>query len=495
MTESRPKLVVTLSARTRAAASRQVQVAASAGGDCAEIRLDLWPLEEQERVAELFPSPLPLLGTLRSRAEGGLGPDEPPVRAPILRRLSELPFTYLDLEYDRDRALERPATDRGRYVVRSSHLPAGTPTPSLRSRLTDPPPRSGFVKVVLPAPFARAVDELLPLIQSLPDPRPIFLATGASGSVWRALAPRLRIPWVFCSLPRGEAGLPVEPAQIPVDEMGRFLATPHAPVFAVVGHPVAHSLSPRLHERWMAQLGHSGVYVPLDLESPAEFRQAIESLPTHGALGVNVTHPWKRLAFDCARRHSSDALATKTANCLRFGEGTITAENTDLGAIARRLGELSDAGHWDGASLTVLGGGGAARATLAAAERIGCRAHVLTRRPDVAAELAAEFDARAGPPPGPASLLVHATDVGRVGRGTLEVPLRPLLSERSYLLDWVYAPDEPLVASAARSAGARYEDGLRLLVYQAAASYAVWWGSPPTAELVETAVRELSCAA
>jgi shikimate dehydrogenase/3-dehydroquinate dehydratase type I len=495
MTDPRPRLVVTLSARTLEEASQQVEVARAAGGDCAEVRFDLWAPEEQRRIAGLFPSPLPLLGTVRSRAEGGSGPDEAPERAPMLHALFDLPFTYVDLEADRDRLLEGPAMDRGRQVVRSAHLPAGTSMPALRARLADRPPPSGVVKVVLPARFARLVEDLLPIIEDLPDPRPILLVTGPAGPVWRTMAPRLRIPWIFCSLPRTDAGNRVEPAQLPVDEVARYLSVPRAPVFAVVGHPVAHSLSPRLHNTWMAEGGRTGVYVPLDLESPMEFRQAIEILPGRGAVGLNVTHPWKRLAYDCASFRSSDALATGAANCLRFADGTITAENTDLGAIARRLVELREAGHWDGAALTVLGGGGAARATLAAAERLGCRTHVLTRRPSVAEELSAEFDARPGPPSGPASLLVHATDVGRAGREGLELPYRPLLSPRTYLLDWVYAPDDRRLASLARSVGARYEDGLRLLVYQAAASFATWWGDPPPPGSVESAVKELACAA
>lgn len=495
MSGFRPKLVVSLPARTAAEASRQVEWARVAGGDLAEIRLDFWSATERQRVGRLFPSSLPLVGTLRSRAEGGSGPDASEERAPVLMNLATEPFAFVDLEVARDRQLEEPIRTLGRHIVRSSHLPKGSRTDDVRARLSGPPAPPGILKVVVPASLTTAIADLLPLLENLPDPRPVLLTTGPPGALGRALARELRLPWVFCSLPETEASDPVEPSQIPVDRMARFYSVEGAPRFAVVGHPVAHSLSPRIQHAWMAQADRFGLYFPLDLSSPEEFRRALEYLPAHGFLGLNVTHPWKHLAYEAAATRSADAIASGVANCLSFGDGAISAENTDLDAIVRRLTELREAGHWDGRALTVLGGGGAARATLVAAQRIGSRATVLTRRPSAAEALAAEFDARPALADGPATLIVNATDFGRAGRGPFELPLRSLLSDRSYLLDWVYAPDDPQVEKMVRSAGARYEDGRRLLVYQAAASYRIWWGEPPSPESVESMVKELTCAA
>jgi shikimate dehydrogenase len=301
---------------------------------------------------------------------------------------------------------------------------------------------------------------------------------------------------VFASLPEDASAGSVEASQIPVDRLASFLAAPHAPIFALLGHPVAHSLSPAIHHGWMRQEGHAGLYVTLDVTSSEEFRLALEVLPTRGLRGVNVTHPWKRLAFDCAGERSADALATGAANCLTFIDGRIEADNTDLEAVRRRLDELKESGRWDGAGLTVLGGGGAARATLAAARRMGSEATVLTRRPSESEALASEFDARAGTllAPSPAQLVVHATDFGRTDQGALELPLRSMLSSRTHLLDWVYAPAVPTLANIVREAGGSYEDGRRLLVYQAAASYRRWWGESPDSDSVEKTLREVGCA-
>jgi shikimate dehydrogenase/3-dehydroquinate dehydratase type I len=496
MTGPRPPLrVVSLSAETVEEAKLQVAQARDAGGDLAELRLDRWTEEERQRVGHLFPSSIPLLATLRSRAEGGSGPDLAEERRPILAALAESPFAYIDLEASRDRYLEGTVRSLGRVVVRSTHFAEGWSPAAVRARASEARPTDGLLKVVVPATFGAALDLLLPLIESMSSPRPVILTTGPSGALWRSLAHALQIPWVFCALPESNDRTPVEGSQLPVDRVAQVDAVEGAPRFAVVGHPVAHSLSPNIHHAWMRREGRAGLYLRLDLESADEFRRAIQFLPGRGFRGLNVTHPWKHLAYEAAATRSADAIASGTANTLRFDHGTVAADNTDLAAIQRRLVELQESGHWDGAALTVLGGGGAARATLAAAPRLWARASILARRPSAAATLAAEFDARPDASGAPASLVVHATSVGRAAQGQLELPLAPILSARSYVLDWVYGPEDPQVEHAARIAGARYEDGRRLLVYQAAASYLAWWGEAPSPESVESVVQELACAA
>ena len=497
MSVGRPMVVVSLPARSLEATRRQIDEAGIAGADMAEVRLDRWSPAERPRVGQLFPASLPLIATLRSRAEGGEGPDAAEDRAATLLTAAREPFAFVDLESGRDRRLEDPVRELGPRVVRSAHLVPETPPMELRARVVEGGPPNGLLKIVLPASLSRAVHELLPLFEGTPAPHPVFLTTGPSGPLWRAWTGRLGIPWVFAALAEEGGAGSVEPSQIPADRLETFLSAPDAPIFAVVGHPVAHSRSPAIHHGWMRRGGHAGLYVPLDLDSPGEFRVAIEALPSRGLLGFNVTHPYKRLAYECAGERSADALATGVANCLTFLEGRVVADNTDLGAVQRRLEELRDQGLWSGSSLTILGGGGAARATLVAAQRLGATATVYARRASEVEALATEYEAEAGDPhsPSPAGLVVHATDVGRAGRGPLELPLRPLLAPGSYLLDWVYDPEVPVLSQIARDQGASYEDGRRLLVYQAAASFRTWWGAAPDDASIAEALQRAGCAA
>jgi shikimate dehydrogenase len=497
MTNSRPLIVVTLPARTAAAAREEVARARTGGADLAEIRLDRWTPAERGRVGELFPTPLPLIATLRSHAEGGEGPDERPDRAKALGGAAAFPFAYIDLEAARDGGLLDDPRGSDRPVLRSSHFLRGGPPVDLASQLHGGAP-GDLRKIVVYATFSEALRDILPALEGRVEPGLLLLTSGPSGPLFRAWARRLGLPLVFASLPEplgASPGEKVEESQIPVDRLRPFLEVEDGPIFAVVGHPVGHSHSPAIHHRWMAKDGRRGLYIALDLASPEEVRLAVEVLPRRGVRGLNVTHPWKHLAYELAGQRSTDAVASGVGNCLTFGDSGTEVENTDVEAIRRRLEELREDHRWDGTGLVVLGAGGAARATLVAATRLGARARILSRRPESARALADEFDAEIGDrrDPAPTSLVVHATDVGRAGRGSLELPLRDLLRDGTYVLDWVYAPDDPSIARAAAEAGATYEAGERLLVYQAAASYRRWWGDGPDAEAIEEAVGEVAC--
>lgn len=502
MTGRIPTIVVTLPARTVADAREGAREAAEAGAELAEVRFDRWAPEEVARAGELFPAPLPLVATLRSRAEGGEGPDAPTDRISTLNRLALLPFRWIDLESERDReeALALPPTERlGRIL--STHRLRGVDPAEWARWVREPTTPGRLRKVVVPAGVGEALRTLLPSLPPPGESSVVALTTGPSGPLWRALAGRLGLPWVYASLPEANDAArprpPVEPSQVPIDRLRPYLhAGDRAPLFAIVGHPVAHSKSPGLHGRWMRRTGRAGLYLPLDLTSEGEFVDTLPVLADWGFRGLNVTHPWKAAALAVATETGPGAEAVGVANCLTLHPSGVEAENTDLTAILRRLEELGREGRWDGGSVSVVGTGGAARATLAAARTLGARAHVYGRDPAHVATVARAFDAEARSisEAEPDSLVVHATDVGRAGTGPLDAPLSRLLRPAAHLIDWVYAPESSQVREAALHARATYEDGIRLLVYQAAASFGIWWGEEPDEEELALALREEGCA-
>jgi shikimate dehydrogenase len=504
MIGERPRIVVTLTARSAAEAVREVARAHEAGADLAEVRLDRWDPTERARLADLFPSPLPLVIALRSRAEGGEGPDDPLERAELLRGAARLPFEAIDLETARDLPLaDSPPIASVPVRVLSAHLPSGAAASEVGRALRGGEVGATVRKVVLPASVSVALHELLPAIPPADEEARLLLTTGASGALFRAWSYRLAFPLVFARLAeRPESGVPltppVEPSQLPVDQMRAFFdGGPTAPIFGVVGHPIAHSQSPYLHSRWMREAGLAGLYVAIDVESETEFIDSLPELASRGFRGLNVTHPWKSVALASASRVERAAEVCAVANCLTFRDDEIEAENTDLAAILRRLEELRAEGRWDGRELVVVGSGGSAAATLAAARELRASAFVVARNSERAAAVADRFGANVLPPEKarPFALVVHATPVGRADGGSLEVPVRPLLERGGTVLDWVYAPDQPELRELAERAAARYEDGWTLLVYQAAASFGLWWGSEPSADRVSAALREGPCAA
>jgi shikimate dehydrogenase/3-dehydroquinate dehydratase type I len=504
MSDERPRIVATLASRSVAEATRALAQARDQGADLAEIRLDRWSPQERVRLRELFPSPLPLIATLRSRAEGGEGPDDVSERTRILGEAAQLPFEAIDLEAERDLALAQtgPIAAAPARVV-STHLRAGTPATEVARSLRAATADGCIRKVVLPASVAVALRDLLPALPPANDGPRILLTTGASGALFRAWSYRLGFPLVFARVAEGPAHArspeaPVEPSQIPVDQMHAFLGGgPTAPIFAVVGRPIAHSQSPYLHARWMRDAGRAGLYVPLEIETEAEFIDALPALAAGGFRGLNVTHPWKSVALASASRVARAAEVCAVANCLTFRGDEVEAENTDLAAILRRLEEYRAEGRWDGNEVAVVGAGGSAAATLAAARELGATAYVVARDRERAGATAARFDATVLPPTSarPFQLVVHATPVGRGEGGSLEVPIRPLIRPGGTVLDWVYGPADPEVRQLAVAASADYEDGWSLLVYQAAASFGLWWGTEPSVDQVTAAIREGPCAA
>jgi shikimate dehydrogenase/3-dehydroquinate dehydratase type I len=498
-----PQIVASLPARTLEESRVQLDEARRAGADLAEIRFDRWIPSERDRVGELFPAALPMIGTLRSRAEGGEGPDDPEQRAPFLSVLRELPFAWVDLETKRDGPNHgtRPLP-AGPAIIRSTHYPPGTPMEEILSALQIPPAEGSVQKLVVPASTGEVLTVLLPILRRIsPVSNRVVHTTGGSGALLRALAKRLGMPMVYGRLPgtvRPGTPEPVESAQVPVDRLRRFFQDPgRPPLFAVVGRPVAHSLSPEIQHGWFAASGRVGLYVPLEVGSEGELRALLGALGELGLRGVNVTHPWKAAALTFATRRSAAAEECAAANCLTLRPDGWEADNTDLGSIRRRLEELRAAGNWDGDRVTVLGAGGAARATVAAAVSLGARTIVLARRREQAEEVARRFGSEVGPRPRaePSTLVVNATSAGQGDGEPLAFSLDGILGPGSTLLDWVYRPSDPHLAALADKFGATYESGERLLVYQAASSFAHWWGAPPSIEAMQATLEEVGCAA
>jgi shikimate dehydrogenase len=507
MTATSPLLIVTLPARSVEQARDEIELARRGGADAAEIRLDRWPEAERAKVAQLFPAGLPLVATLRSQAEGGEGPDDAAERQRCFAAYGGLPFAFLDRELERD-SLEvapipkAPPGSSPATLIVSRHLLAPPAPLELRNLLRRPPDSGQILKIVLPASLDLFFHQIIPELLPPGELSYVVHTTGPSGPLLRAWAGRFRFPIAFASLPDppsiGASPAPVEAAQIPVDRLRRYLQAPDpSPLYAVVGHPIDHSSSPAIHSRWMREGGHAGLYVALDVTSEEEFVGMLPSLVAADVAGINVTHPYKSVALKVADQVSRGAEACGCANTLTFRHGEVEAENTDLAAVSRRLDELKTSGRWDGKELTILGAGGAARATLVAAVATGAATRVVARNETKATSLAREFGVQtvADSVTAGRGLVVNATPIGRKGAGPLNERWESFLRPGGYLVDFVYAPEEPFLAQAAQRSGCGYEDGWRLLVYQAAASYSVWWPEGPSEESVTSLAEEAPCAA
>ncbi len=253
----------------------------------------------------------------------------------------------------------------------------------------------------------------------------------------------------------------------------------------VVGWPVSHSRSPRLHNHWLARHGIDGAYVPLAV-APADLAVAIRGLRAAGFAGVNVTVPHKEAVLALCDRVLAAGQRAGAVNTLVFGPDGISGTNTDgTGFVANLRAHGVDPAA--GPAL-LLGAGGAARAIAAALLDLGAPVTVANRSADRAAALAATLPglrvlpwADRAAALGDQALLVNTTVLGMTGQDALDLPLDRAASGL-VVSDIVYAPlVTPLLADAA-ARGLIAVGGLGMLLHQAVAGFASWFGVTPVVD-------------
>ena len=253
----------------------------------------------------------------------------------------------------------------------------------------------------------------------------------------------------------------------------------------IIGWPVEHSRSPRLHGFWLERHGIDGAYVPLPIR-PEAFALAVRGLAAAGFAGANVTAPHKLAAFEICDTVEASARRAGAVNTLVFEDGRITGRNTDgLGFVAnlRAYGVDPAAGP-----ALVLGAGGAARAVIAALQDTGVTVTVANRTRARADALAcdlpglvvADWSARSAAIADHA-LLVNTTSLGMLGHPALEVDLGSAPAGMA-VADIVYVPLETPLLAAARARGLRPVEGLGMLLHQAVAGFAAWFGVTPVVD-------------
>jgi shikimate dehydrogenase len=264
----------------------------------------------------------------------------------------------------------------------------------------------------------------------------------------------------------------------------------------VIGWPVSHSLSPRLHGHWLKEYAIAGSYVGLPVKRE-DFSTAIHALQREGFRGVSVTVPHKEAAFAIAHRVDSAAKAAGAANQLLFHEdGAIEGLNTDAPGLAASLREagLSLAGK----PAILLGAGGAARAAVLALNELGVsEIRVLNRdrhRADVlVSNLSSSSAAQLVPMAltdwhkiaGDVALALNTTSAGMKGTLSLDVALESL-PKTAAVCDIVYNPLETGLLKRARALHLKTVDGLGMLMHQAVPAFKAFFGVEPK---VTTALR------
>ncbi|HSU78015.1 MAG TPA: shikimate dehydrogenase [Burkholderiales bacterium] len=251
----------------------------------------------------------------------------------------------------------------------------------------------------------------------------------------------------------------------------------------LMGHPVAHSRSPMIHNYWCRELGMAGVYELKDL-TPEAFSGFVRELGRNGYVGGNVTVPHKEAAFRAASERDAAAEAVGAVNVLWVENGRLMGGNSDTHGFIANLDERAPGWQVPGCRAVVLGAGGAARSAVYMLKQRGVEVDIVNRTLARAQDLAARFSARAHGTDAlarllpAADLLVNCTSLGMAGKGALDIDLAPL-KPSAVVYDVIYVPLETALLRAARARGHRSVDGLGMLLHQAGYGFRKWFGGNP----------------
>ncbi len=258
----------------------------------------------------------------------------------------------------------------------------------------------------------------------------------------------------------------------------------------VLGWPVSHSLSPRLHGYWLQRYGIDGAYLPLGAP-PASLEGVVRALVELGFRGFNVTLPHKEPLLALCDEVTPEAHRIGAVNTVVIDGDRLQGGNSDAFGFAENL--RAGAADWrpESGPAVVIGAGGAARAVIAALQDLGVTEVRLTNRTEArAADLAAALAAPQRPPIrlvpwaereealAGAGVLVNTTSLGMAGQPALDLALDALPAE-ALVTDIVYAPLETPLLAAARARGNPVVDGLGMLLHQARPGFEAWFGRAP----------------
>ena len=276
-------------------------------------------------------------------------------------------------------------------------------------------------------------------------------------------------------------------------------------IYGILGFPVGHSRSPAMHNRAFAALGIDAMYVPFAVP-PERLPAAIASIRPLNLRGVNVTLPHKTKVIPLLDRVEPDALAIGAVNTLFFENDKLVGMNTDAPGLTRSLIEAGL--QLQGSRVTVIGAGGAARASVIGLARAGAsRITITARRNQEAERLVAELSSAAAPAVlrvetwersahqrclCETDLLIHATsatlDNSPAAAALAEALPLDALPDAATVVDLVYNPRLTTVLKLAQDLKKHTVDGLGMLLFQGAIAFEKWTGQPAPITVMRSAL-------
>jgi 3-dehydroquinate dehydratase/shikimate dehydrogenase len=443
--------------------------------------------------------PCAMIATARRPEDGGRWAGTEDERRMLLRQAIVAGFDWVDLETD-------VADDIGRFKdvkrIISYHNMRDMPDNLEEIHEAMCNQDADVVKIAVAA--HHPVDNLrvLKLLRDSPKPT-VAHCMGDFGFPSRILGAKFGAPFTYAAFNKERGIAPGIPSY---DELKRIYHYPEinaqTKIYGVVGDPVAHSLSPLIHNTAFRALGINAVYLPFRVLRGGleEFLQTFDRLPVHG---YSVTIPHKEAAADLVEQKDPAVDEIQAANTLVRGESGFKAYNTDFAAARESLlaglplGPNAEPPTLTGKTALLLGGGGVARAVAHALQREGVLISIANRTPEKAHVLAEEVGCRTvewGARHNVVTeLLINCTSVGMHPNLDDSPVHSSFLKPGLVVMDAVYTPENTLLVKEARYRGCHVLTGLDMFVRQAALQFELFTGQQgPVEEMRAVIKRALS---
>lgn len=473
------------------------QEVAALGAQLVELRLDY--IGRSVDLARLLKNrPTPVVITCRRKEDGGRWERSEEDRLMLLRQAIAMGVEYVDLEDDI--ASKIPRYGKTKRIV-SVHNFEGTPAhlESIHESLCKQD--ADIVKIAVAAHSFHDAARMINLMRNAKVPT-IGISMGEYGSLTRILATRYGAPFTFCVY---NVDRRVAPGQLSFHDMKNTYRVdtigPKTRLFGVVADPVAHSLSPLVHN---ASFEHNQLdyrYIPFRV-SPSDLESFLQWCQKEKIGGLSVTIPHKQTVMPFLTHVESAAQGIGACNTIAFIENELVGYNTDYRAAMDCLSEAmarvdSRPNPFEGKSVLLLGSGGVSRAIGYGLAQRQASITVTSRNAVASEELAkllngrwVPWDERHSIQP---SIIINGTPIGMFP----DVDSTPFKSDRlldeTLTFDTVYNPEQTLFIKGARSAGCQVITGLQMFVRQAAYQYRLFTGlEPPIDVMVQTIKRAIS---
>jgi 3-dehydroquinate dehydratase/shikimate dehydrogenase len=466
------------------------------GAQLVELRLDY--ISSRVNLQRLLNDrPCPVIVTVRREEDGGKWSGTEDARRMMIREAIALGADYVDLEEDIADLV--PRYGKTKRIV-SCHNFRHTPDDlgALHARLAALD--ADVVKIATMAQRPRDNVRMLELVRSATIPT-VGMCMGDIGTPSRILSAKFGAPWTYATFHHERA---LAPGQLSFEQMKSIYrydqVGPDTEVFGVVADPVAHSLSPHIHNAAFEAQGRDAVYVPFRVP-PDSLDEFIDDVPRLGIKGLSVTIPHKEAIGRRLTKVDPAVKGIAAVNTVAFRDGALLGYNTDykaaIDALEQTLGPASPADQpspLSGKRVMVLGAGGVARALLYGLKKRGASVTIASRTRERSDRLAKEFDAKAvdwgARHNATIDILINGTPIG-MHPNVDESPFgKAYLKPSLVVFDTVYNPESTLLVKEAREHGCRVVTGVEMFVRQAALQYLLFTGAEaPTAVMRETLKR------